>query len=100
MSARTGPNGKPPVVGIVGIDGAYGRWFARFFRETPTAATTFRASAPADAPLTQPYWLAQPRQGDLFTWRDGSPKSAPPWQRRVASRLYVRPGRGTGSTSR
>lgn len=51
--------------------------FARFFRETPTAATTFRASAPADAPLTQPYWLAQPRQGDLFTWRDGSPKSAP-----------------------
>jgi len=30
--------------------------FARFFRESPTASTSFRAQAPADAPLTQPYW--------------------------------------------
>jgi LmbE family N-acetylglucosaminyl deacetylase len=51
--------------------------FARFFRETPTAATAFRAQAPADAPLTQPYWLAQPRKGDLFDWPAGSPKGAP-----------------------
>lgn len=33
MNVRSGPDGRPPVVGIVGIDGAYGRWFARFFRE-------------------------------------------------------------------
>ena len=45
--------------------------FARFFRETPTASTSFRAQAPADAPLTQPYWLAQPRKGDLFDWPAG-----------------------------
>lgn len=40
MSARAGPNGKPPVVGIVGIDGAYGRWFARFFRDRMGLRTT------------------------------------------------------------
>ncbi len=51
--------------------------FARFFRETATASTSFRAQAPADAPLTQPYWLAQPRKGDLFDWPAGSPKGAP-----------------------
>ena len=51
--------------------------FARFFRESPTASTTFRAQAPADAPLTQPYWLAQPRKGDRFDWPAGSPAGAP-----------------------
>ncbi len=33
MNALPGPDSKPPVVGIVGIEGAFGRWFARFFRE-------------------------------------------------------------------
>jgi len=51
--------------------------FARFFRESPTASTSFRAQAPADAPLTQPYWLAQPRTGDLFDWPAGSSKGSP-----------------------
>ncbi len=51
--------------------------FARFFRETPTAAATFRAEAPADAPLTTPYWLARPRTGDRFEWPAGSPAGAP-----------------------
>jgi LmbE family N-acetylglucosaminyl deacetylase len=51
--------------------------FARFFRESPPVSTTFRAQAPADAPVTRPYWLAQPRTGDLFEWPAGSPKGAP-----------------------
>ena len=51
--------------------------FARFFRESATASTSFRAQAPANAPLTQPYWLAQPRKSDLFDWPAGSPKGAP-----------------------
>ena len=33
MMLFNGPNGRPPVVGIVGNAGAYGRWLARFFRE-------------------------------------------------------------------
>lgn len=33
MSPANGPDGKPPVVGIVGIAGAYGRWLSAFFRE-------------------------------------------------------------------
>ena len=32
MSALPGPDGKPPVVGIVGIGGAFGRWLAQFLR--------------------------------------------------------------------
>jgi hypothetical protein len=48
--------------------------FARFFRETPTSATVFRAEAPADSPATQPYWLEGPRKGDVFDWPAASPK--------------------------
>ncbi len=33
MSAMNGPDGKPPIVGIVGNAGAYGRWLSTFFRE-------------------------------------------------------------------
>jgi LmbE family N-acetylglucosaminyl deacetylase len=51
--------------------------FARFFRETTTKQETFRAQAPANEPYTQPYWLTEPRQGDLFQWPAGSPKGRP-----------------------
>lgn len=51
--------------------------FARFFREFPAATTTFRANAPEDAPFTQPYWLAQPRNRDSFVWPEGAPGGAP-----------------------
>ena len=33
MTPLQGPHGRPPVVGIVGNAGAYGRWLAAFFRE-------------------------------------------------------------------
>jgi prephenate dehydrogenase len=33
MIAMQGPSGMPPVVGIVGSQGAFGRWLARFLRE-------------------------------------------------------------------
>ena len=33
MTAFPGPSGVPPVVGIVGSRGAFGRWMARFLRE-------------------------------------------------------------------
>ena len=33
MSAFAGPSGVPPLVGIVGSQGAFGRWLARFLRE-------------------------------------------------------------------
>src|SRR5207247_11298023 len=46
-------------------------------RETPTRLTTFRVAVPANAPLTQPYYLKQPRGGDTYQWADGDPKSIP-----------------------
>ena len=33
MTAVVGPSGTPPIVGIVGSQGAFGRWLARFLRE-------------------------------------------------------------------
>ena len=33
MTVAVGPSGVPPVVGIVGSHGAFGRWLARFLRE-------------------------------------------------------------------
>lgn len=33
MNAAPGPSGMPPVVGIVGSHGAFGRWLTRFLRE-------------------------------------------------------------------
>jgi LmbE family N-acetylglucosaminyl deacetylase len=51
--------------------GGFGR------RETPTSLASYRVSVPAAAPVTQPYFLKQPRTGDTYTWVDGDPKSLP-----------------------
>ena len=51
--------------------------FARFFRETPTFSARFRVQVPAGAPLTQPYYLDQPRDGYRYTWSDADPKGRP-----------------------
>ena len=32
---------------------------------------------PAGAPLTQPYYLKEPRKGDVYRWADGDPKGLP-----------------------
>lgn len=46
-------------------------------RETPTFAARFRVTVPADAPLTQPYFLATPRDGDAYRWAPDAPKGRP-----------------------
>ncbi|MFN2453118.1 MAG: PIG-L family deacetylase [Pyrinomonadaceae bacterium] len=51
--------------------------FSRFRRETAQQSAYFRLNAPADAPLTQPYWLTQPRDGDVFQWPADAPKGLP-----------------------
>ncbi len=73
----TGPRGWTIAPATPGNDADGDNPFARFFREFPAATTTFRASAPEDAPFTQPYWLAQPRQGDSFVWPAGAPGGTP-----------------------
>ena len=49
--------------------------FAR--REAPAAAARFTVAVPADAPLTQPYYLAEPREGDRYRWPEGAPRGLP-----------------------
>ncbi len=51
--------------------------FARFRRETAQQSAFFRLSVPGNAALTQPYWLLQPRDGDLFKWPSNAPKGRP-----------------------
>jgi len=46
-------------------------------RETPTQSVRYRISVPSDAPLTQPYFLKEPRKGDVYRWADGDPKGLP-----------------------
>lgn len=46
-------------------------------RETPTHAARYRVTVPADAALTQPYFLQAPRQGDRYVWADAAPKALP-----------------------
>ncbi|HEX9918137.1 MAG TPA: PIG-L family deacetylase [Pyrinomonadaceae bacterium] len=52
-------------------------------RETAESIAYFRIHVPADAELTQPYWLArrgdeQPRRnGDMYVWRKDDPKTEP-----------------------
>jgi alpha-galactosidase-like protein len=49
--------------------------FAR--REMPTHSARYRVTVPADAPLTQPYFLADSRQGDTYQWPSDAPKGLP-----------------------
>ncbi|MEJ7624603.1 MAG: PIG-L family deacetylase [Pyrinomonadaceae bacterium] len=37
-------------------------------REAAQASAFYRVTPPASAPSTQPYWLSEPRDGDLFRW--------------------------------
>lgn len=37
-------------------------------REVADSSAFYNVTLPSDWPLTQPYWLARPREGDLFRW--------------------------------
>jgi LmbE family N-acetylglucosaminyl deacetylase len=47
-----------PVAGAGGVSG----------NDRPQYSQTFSASVPADAPLTEPYFLTAPQRGDKYTW--------------------------------
>jgi len=49
----------------------------QFRRETPTAVSSYRLTVPTDAPLTQPYFLVQPRDGDKYRWPENAPEGIP-----------------------
>jgi hypothetical protein len=46
-------------------------------RETPTRQADYRVRVPANAPLTQPYFLETPRRGAMYKWPDDAPKTLP-----------------------
>jgi LmbE family N-acetylglucosaminyl deacetylase len=60
-----------PDGGAVTASGFQGR------REMPTHVAGFRVTVPANAPLTEPYFLRRPRTGDTYKWAEGDPKSLP-----------------------
>jgi len=46
-------------------------------RETPTNLVSYRVRVSADAQPTQPYYLKQPRSGDVYKWSETDPKALP-----------------------
>jgi LmbE family N-acetylglucosaminyl deacetylase len=46
-------------------------------RETPSHQATYRIAVPANAPPTQPYYLQQRRQGDMYEWIDSLSRTLP-----------------------
>jgi hypothetical protein len=46
-------------------------------RETPTAATNYHVTTPANARFTQPYFLVKPRNGSLYDWEADAPQGLP-----------------------
>ncbi|MGE0446607.1 MAG: PIG-L family deacetylase [Vicinamibacterales bacterium] len=67
---QVSPAGSEPA-GNAGGGGPFGR------RERATREERFRVAVPADAPLSQPYFLDQPRRGDSYSWSDDDPKGLP-----------------------
>lgn len=48
-----------------------------FRKEVGTSSGFFSVSVPAGFKSTQPYWLEQPRDGDLFQWPDTDDRTLP-----------------------
>jgi LmbE family N-acetylglucosaminyl deacetylase len=44
--------------------------FARMGRETPTKSAAYAVRVAPGEPPTQPYWLVEKREKDVFTWKD------------------------------
>lgn len=55
--------------------GGRGNPFRR--REDATAEARYAVGVPADAPLTQPYYLEEPRAGAMYQWSNDAPKGLP-----------------------
>jgi LmbE family N-acetylglucosaminyl deacetylase len=49
----------------------------RVRREVPTHQSSYRVAVPADAPLSQPYFLRTPREGDSYRWPQSSWRGLP-----------------------
>jgi LmbE family N-acetylglucosaminyl deacetylase len=61
----------PPPANPTNQGGPQGR------REQPTAETRYAVTVAADAPMTQPYFLREPRRGDMYQWPAGGERTMP-----------------------
>lgn len=52
-------------------------WDPMQIRESADREQAFRITVPSDAPVTQPYWLKEPRNGWLYSWPPGAPHGEP-----------------------
>jgi LmbE family N-acetylglucosaminyl deacetylase len=67
MTTTVTPSAEQPSSGMAMLRG----------REAPDHVVRFRARVPADAPPTQPYWLAERRSRDQFDWTPEMPLNQP-----------------------
>ena len=69
--ALNAPKGWQVAIGQAGANAG------GFRRETPTATARYHVTAPADAALTEPYFLLKPRNGSLYDWPADAPQGMP-----------------------
>jgi LmbE family N-acetylglucosaminyl deacetylase len=62
------------------------------FMEKGQKEAYFLLTVAADAPSTEPYWLRTNRQGDVFSWPDGSPKGLAFGPSVVEAEVYLKIG--------
>jgi LmbE family N-acetylglucosaminyl deacetylase len=61
----------PPPASPANQGGPQGR------REQPTTETRYAVTVAADAPVTQPYFLREPRRGDMYQWPVSGARTMP-----------------------
>ena len=69
-------------------------------RETPSAETRYVVTVPTGAAPTQPYFLVQPRAGDMYQWPAGAPRTLPFDQPLLTAEVVLEIGGVTVSVSR
>jgi hypothetical protein len=62
---------------------------ANVLRESAPFASFFRVTAPESVWVTAPYWLREPRQGDMFRWTGTGEESLPFGKRPLRARLTI-----------
>ncbi len=69
---------KPPETWtVVTAEPPTGQQQGFFRRESPNYSAYFIITPAASAKPTQPYWLDEPRKGDLFQWKDADNQTIP-----------------------
>ncbi len=58
-------------------------------REVGNVTARFKIDVPTNAELTQPYWLVEPREGEMFRWLGGRTRTSPFENQPLFAKVFV-----------